>query len=142
MKLNRTCEKQFCNRNMKCKLSRSLPAVWKPQNDYAGLGGPSGLSTGLWGGGGGGGLMVWVRCPVNCLCMDQNYFTFDNKFYRQTSGLPMGSPLSPLLADIFMDSLEQTIFLSNHSLFRNITYWHRYVDDILVLWTGTTRQIY
>lgn len=75
------------------------------------------------------------------LCMDQNYFTFDNKFYRQTSGLPMGSPLSPLLADIFMDSLEQTIFLSNHPLLRNITYWHRYVDDILVLWTGTTRQI-
>jgi len=31
---------------------------------------------------------------------------FNDKFYRQTFGLPMGSPLSPILADLVMQDLE------------------------------------
>lgn len=53
----------------------------------------------------------------------------------------MGSPLSPLLADIFMDNLEKQIFNSGHPQLKNVTYWYRYVDDIIVLWTGTYRQL-
>jgi Reverse transcriptase (RNA-dependent DNA polymerase) len=52
----------------------------------------------------------------------------------------MGSPLSPLLADIFMDNLEQKILLTNLAK-KHIIFWYRYVDDILVGFNGTNRQI-
>ena len=51
----------------------------------------------------------------------------------------MGSPLSPLLAEIFMDNLEQTLL--THKLNKYIQYYYRYVDDIIICWTGTQRQL-
>ena len=38
--------------------------------------------------------------------LQQNYFTFNSEFYLQLDGLPMGSPWSSLLADIFLQNLE------------------------------------
>ena len=35
------------------------------------------------------------------LCLEQNYYVFNQIFYKQNDGLPMGSPLSPLLAEIY-----------------------------------------
>ena len=32
----------------------------------------------------------------------QNHFLFNGKFYNQTDGAAMGSPLAPVLANIFM----------------------------------------
>ena len=40
-------------------------------------------------------------------------------------GVAMGSPASPLLADIFMIELERSLVPS----LRNIKFWRRYVDD-------------
>ena len=51
----------------------------------------------------------------------------------------MGSPISPLLADIFMNILENIIFNSGNT--KNVLYWYRYVDDILCIWNGTIRQL-
>jgi hypothetical protein len=75
------------------------------------------------------------------LCVNQNYFLFNNNFYKQTDGLAMGSPLSPILADIFMDNLESQLFNSNLPILQNILYWYRYVDDIICCWTGSDRQL-
>lgn len=73
------------------------------------------------------------------ICTQQNYFQFDNKFYEQQQGLPMGSPLSPLLADIFMDHFENKLFqiIQNNK----ILFWFRYVDDVLACFSGTSRQL-
>ena len=54
----------------------------------------------------------------------------------------MGSPLSPLLAEIYMNSFEDSLFQSKNPLLNKIFYWFRYVDDILCCWTGTTRQLH
>lgn len=35
------------------------------------------------------------------------FFKFDRKIYKQTFGSPMGSPLSPVIADITMQDLEE-----------------------------------
>ena len=69
----------------------------------------------------------------------QNYFTFENKFWSQEDGLPMGSPISSLLAEIYLQHYEtQLIFKTQHA--KNIQYWYRYVDDILLLYHGNQRQ--
>ena len=73
----------------------------------------------------------------------QNYFTHNNKYYTQQEGLPMGSPISCILAEIFIHNIEQTHILNpdNNKQATKILYWHRYVDDILCLYNGNTRQI-
>jgi predicted GIY-YIG superfamily endonuclease len=75
------------------------------------------------------------------ICVDQNYFLFNGHYYKQKDGLAMGSPLSPLLAEVFMDKFEEKLFQSGNKLLKNIVYWFRYVDDILCCWTGTERQL-
>ncbi|VDP54710.1 unnamed protein product [Soboliphyme baturini] len=53
-----------------------------------------------------------------------NYFQFNGELYRQYKGIPVGSPLSPALADIFMEHLEYLAYP---------TFFKRYVDDIVAL---------
>lgn len=55
-----------------------------------------------------------------------------------TDGLPMGSSISPLLANIYMDYIENIIFNSKQNILKNIILWKRYVDDIFCIWSGNT----
>jgi hypothetical protein len=52
----------------------------------------------------------------------------------------MGSPLSPLLADIFMSHLEEKILHSDLAK-KHVKFWYRYVDDVLAFFKGTSRQL-
>jgi len=52
------------------------------------------------------------------------------QIYRQKFGTAMGSPLSPMVADIFMDFLEQTAIATVPLEYRP-KLWKRYDDDIL-----------
>ena len=45
-------------------------------------------------------------------CVNQNYFWFNNKFYIQKKGLPMGSSLPPILAEIYMNDFENQLISS------------------------------
>lgn len=73
---------------------------------------------------------------------NQNYFQHENLFYNQKDGLPMGSPLSGTLANIYLNYFEKTFIMSNENKYQhNILYWYRYVDDILLLFDGTDRQL-
>ena len=36
------------------------------------------------------------------LCLRSTYFSFQGQIYEQTKGVVMGSPLSPIVANIFM----------------------------------------
>lgn len=60
------------------------------------------------------------------LCMDENWFQFNEKFYRQKFGCSMGSHMSPFLANLFMSHIETE--MKNQVNFPRI--WLRYVDDI------------
>lgn len=63
------------------------------------------------------------------LCMEQNYFQFRNKLYKVEEGTNMGNPLSPLIADCCMSSLENKLLRQN-LLPR---FWCRYVDDVFAI---------
>ena len=66
------------------------------------------------------------------LCTSESAFTFDGCLYRQRDGVAMGSPLGPLLANVFM-SHNECIWLANcPSEFKPILY-RRYVDDTFVI---------
>ncbi|XP_070152506.1 uncharacterized protein [Polyergus mexicanus] len=39
--------------------------------------------------------------------LDLTFFTFSDVIYRQTFGIPMGSPLSPIIADITLQSGDE-----------------------------------
>jgi len=62
--------------------------------------------------------------------MDSTYFIFDNTIYKQIFGTPMGSPLSPVLADMVMQDLEVKAI---NNLDFSVPLYYRYVDDILLL---------
>ena len=42
--------------------------------------------------------------------MNSTKFKFNGKFYKQKFGTPMGSVISPILAEIVMEDLEKTVF--------------------------------
>ena len=56
-------------------------------------------------------------------------FQFDRALYEQTDGLAMGSPLGPLVANVFMSSIEDT--LKQQGKLSSI--YRRYVDDTLTV---------
>lgn len=64
------------------------------------------------------------------LAVDDSYFSFDNKLYKQTDGMAMGSPLGPLFANIFL-SHHESAWLRDSPI-KPLMY-RRYVDDTLWL---------
>ncbi|CAF4998196.1 unnamed protein product, partial [Rotaria sp. Silwood1] len=63
------------------------------------------------------------------------HFLFDNNLYDQVDGVFMGSPLAPLLAEIFLQDFEKKHSSTFTSM--GIVYWKRYVDDTFVLIDST-----
>ena len=61
----------------------------------------------------------------------QTHFLFFDNFYDQIDGVAMGSPLAPVLANLFMGYHEQ-LWLSD-PLVPKVLYYRRYVDDTLCL---------
>ncbi|XP_018355891.1 PREDICTED: telomerase reverse transcriptase-like [Trachymyrmex septentrionalis] len=70
------------------------------------------------------------------IILNSTFFKFNEEFYEQIFGLPMGSPLSPILADLVIQDLEHNIF---DILITHIPLYYRYVDDILL--AAPTNQI-
>ena len=63
------------------------------------------------------------------ICLKTTYFQFDGQIYSQVEGAAMGSPVSPIVANLFMECS----FLEPLQTFPyEITLWRRYVDDTLV----------
>jgi hypothetical protein len=60
-----------------------------------------------------------------------SHFLFNGKIYDQIDGVSMGSPLAPLLAEIFLQDFEK----KHQTLFKEmgIIHWKRYVDDTFVI---------
>ncbi|CAH8588824.1 unnamed protein product [Dicrocoelium dendriticum] len=65
------------------------------------------------------------------LCTENIRFEFEGTAYKQIDGVAMGSPLGPVLADIFLGLIERQVTAS----ICEATLYKRYVDDILVFTT-------
>ena len=71
---------------------------------------------------------VQVR-DLLAICLKTTYFQFDEVIYAQVEGAAMGSPVSPIVANLFMEWFE----LAAIDTFKyELTLWKRYVDDTIV----------
>ena len=61
--------------------------------------------------------------------ISQAHFIFNDKFYNQIDGVAMGSPLAPVLANIFM-GFHESKWLNEYNL-NKPKFYLRYVDEIL-----------
>jgi hypothetical protein len=73
-------------------------------------------------------LSVNSICELLACCLNTTYFTFEGRFFQQTEGAAMGSPVSPIVANLFMEHFEQKALSSFHTPPR---YWGRYMDDTM-----------
>ena len=65
-----------------------------------------------------------------------NWFQFSGQFFQQTSGLAMGYPHSPPVANLLM------FLLFEHDLdFSSIVLYHRYLDDGVVIFDSTESNV-
>ena len=57
---------------------------------------------------------------------------FNDRIFRQTTGIPMGTQASPQLANFFMHFLETSSIAHPP----NVLIFKRYIDDYFILWRG------
>jgi hypothetical protein len=75
-------------------------------------------------------------CTLLEVILGQNYFTFQEQIYKPDKGVAMGSPISGIIAEIFLQQLE-----NSHIKFlldsKYITFYSRYVDDIFIIYDAS-----
>ena len=52
-------------------------------------------------------LEVEDICELTEVCLKSTYFQYQDSYYEQTEGAAMGSPLSPIMANIYMEHFEE-----------------------------------
>jgi hypothetical protein len=70
--------------------------------------------------------------------LSQNSFCFNNEFCQPTKGIAMGSSISGIIAEIFLQCHEDIyIYIKHLPEKRSILFYARYVDDILIIYDQT-----
>ena len=69
-------------------------------------------------------------CVLTKLCLCSTYFMFGYTFFDQIEGATMRSPLSPIVANLFMEAIEERT-LESAALQPRM--WVRYVHKTFVL---------
>ncbi|KFD50757.1 hypothetical protein M513_08413 [Trichuris suis] len=73
-----------------------------------------------------------VKKLVSFCMKEANYFRFGEQCFIQNSGSPMGSSLSPVLAEVFMEHLEEIAFSTANESIVTVLF-KCYVDDVFAI---------
>ena len=71
-------------------------------------------------------------------CPNSTSFKWRDNHYQQLQDAAMGSSLSPVIANIFMEHFETTAL---QTLSQRPSLWFRYVDDTFVIWPHSRRDL-
>ena len=63
-------------------------------------------------------------------CLNNTYFLFQECFYEETKRTAMGSPVSPIVANIYMEAFGNRVI---STALHPTRIWKRYVDDTFVI---------
>lgn len=82
-----------------------------------------------------------------CECLEfvlmHNAFCYGEQWYIQKTGVAMGTPVAPTLANLFLAIWEEEFIYSvNNPHISSIKYWGRYLDDTLILWDGPREEFF
>lgn len=75
------------------------------------------------------------------LVLTLNIFEFNSELFKQILGTAMGTRAAPTYANIFMSKID--ILVKKCGIFNTINmiyFYKRFIDDILMIWTGTFDQ--
>ena len=76
-------------------------------------------------------LPISKLIKICTLCTSHCNFQYNNIFYKQKFGLPMGCPLCGVLACIYLEFVESGSF---KYIIPNTAHYFRYIDDILLIY--------
>ncbi|XP_072041173.1 uncharacterized protein [Amphiura filiformis] len=65
------------------------------------------------------------------ICLNTTYFSYKGKYFKQQHGCAMGSPVSPIVVNLCMESFEQQALKSYPGTKPRV--WLRFVDDTFVI---------
>ena len=65
------------------------------------------------------------------LVLNNCVFSFQNKIYKQLQGAVIDSPVSPVIANIYMEYFEKLALRPHYPI--PIHWWKRYVDGIICI---------
>ena len=68
------------------------------------------------------------------VCLKTTYFIYHQQFYEQAEGAAMGSPVSPVVANIFMEFVEEVAINTSPSPLRFVR------DMLMILFVSCRRQ--
>lgn len=72
------------------------------------------------------------------VCVKNTYFQYGSEFYIQKEGMAMGSPLSPVLCNMYLEEFEEKAIASFDPKPYLLV---RYVDDMFFVWPENIRPV-
>lgn len=70
------------------------------------------------------------------ICLQQNFFLFNGKIYKQSLGTSMGTCFAPSFAGLYLGYWEEMVVRKMEAM-HNVVMWTRYIDDVFVIWRGS-----
>ena len=78
------------------------------------------------------GVAADTLAGLTSLVLENNYFEFNDKIYRQKLGTTTGTKFAVAYANPFMSGLEER--LSDASVDKPLV-WMKFIDDVFFVWT-------